>query len=237
MRLDKYIANNSEYSRSDAKKLIRSKLVSVFDEISTNPAQDVTENAQVTVRGTLITAYAPLFLMLNKPQGYLCANKDSMHPVVLDLLQNENNHGIEPSRRHELQIAGRLDIDTTGLVLLTTDGDWNHRITSPRKDCFKRYRVTLKSPITTEAIKQLEEGVLLHGESKITMPAKIDVIAEKDVRLYIQEGKFHQVKRMFLKVGNEVIKLHREAIGHIELDPNLPEGQWRPLTRTETEGF
>lgn len=244
MRLDKFIANNSSYSRTDVKKLIRQKAVSINGEVVTSPASTVSEHCSVSVLGLPIHAYQPLYIMLNKPVGYVSANKDNLNPVLVELIRTENYAGPgsassahAESRRSELQIAGRLDMDTTGLVLLTSDGDWNHLVTSPRKNCFKRYRVTLSTPITKSAITQLESGVELHGENKPTLPAIVEFVSEREIILSIQEGKFHQVKRMMHKVGNEVSALHREAIGHIELDTSLSSGQWRYLTETELSGF
>jgi 16S rRNA pseudouridine516 synthase len=168
--------------------------------------------------------------MLNKPQGVVCANSDAEHPTVFDLIDTRTLH---PSLRHQLQIAGRLDIDTTGLVLITSDGAWNHAITSPNKVLGKRYRVTTSDPISPEAPALFAQGLLLKQESKLTKPAKLTLLNSHHALLEITEGKYHQVKRMFAAIGNKVIALHREAIGTITLDTALAPSQFRPLTANE----
>lgn len=134
---------------------------------------------------------------------------------------------------HKLHAAGRLDIDTTGLVLMTDDGQWSHRITSPRHHCEKTYLVTLESPVSDDTAEQFTKGVQLHNEKDLTKPALLDVLTPTEVRLTISEGRYHQVKRMFAAVGNRVVGLHRERIGEIALDPELEPGEYRPLTEEE----
>jgi 16S rRNA pseudouridine516 synthase len=132
-----------------------------------------------------------------------------------------------------LHIAGRLDVDTTGLVLITSDGQWSHKITSPKKDCGKRYLVELAEPIDDSLIQVFADGVELRNEDELTKPALLDIIDSTHVRLTISEGKYHQVKRMFAAVGNRVVNLHREAVGDIELNTDLAAGEWRFLTDAE----
>ena len=134
---------------------------------------------------------------------------------------------------HKLHAAGRLDIDTTGLVLMTDDGQWSHRITSPRHHCEKTYLVTLESPVADDTAEQFARGVQLHNEKDLTKPAVLEVITPTQVRLTISEGRYHQVKRMFAAVGNHVVELHRERIGAIKLDDDLEPGEYRPLTEDE----
>ncbi|XNM88129.1 16S rRNA pseudouridine(516) synthase RsuA [Escherichia coli] len=133
----------------------------------------------------------------------------------------------------KLHAAGRLDIDTTGLVLMTDDGQWSHRITSPRHHCEKTYLVTLESPVADDTAEQFAKGVQLHNEKDRTKPAVLEVITPTQVRLTISEGRYHQVKRMFAAVGNHVVELHRERIGGITLDADLAPGEYRPLTEEE----
>ncbi len=135
----------------------------------------------------------------------------------------------------ELHIAGRLDADTTGLILITDDGRWTFNITSPTNDCKKVYRVGLSKPLQVHLIEQFNQGIQLQGETKLTLPATLVQLAEKEVLLTITEGKFHQVKRMFAAVGNRVVKLHREQIGEVILDVEL--GKWRYLTPLEVASF
>ncbi|HHJ80676.1 MAG TPA: pseudouridine synthase, partial [Candidatus Tenderia electrophaga] len=167
----------------------------------------------------------PLYFMLNKPEGYICATKDSRHPTVLDLIDEPGAHTLHP--------VGRLDIDTTGLVLLSDDGQWSHGITSPRRQKIKRYLVHLAEPLVAGIEHQFEAGVMLDGETKPTLPAQLKRISATEVELSIQEGRYHQVKRMFAAVGNAVTALHRQAIGPISLDDDLPVGAYRALTEAE----
>ncbi len=140
---------------------------------------------------------------------------------------------IELPRVDNLTIAGRLDVDTTGMVLLSDDGQWCHRITSPRHKLGKIYEATLAEPIDESYIEMFERGIQLNGEKELTKPAKLEILAEQTARVELFEGRYHQVKRMFAALGNKVEALHREAIGPITLDDDLYEGEWRELTEEE----
>lgn len=188
---------------------------------------------RVTLDGQSIEPPGPRYFMLHKPAGYVSATVDAAHPTALELLRGE-------PRCLDLQIAGRLDRDTTGLLLLTDDGDWNHRLTSPARQCEKVYRVQLRDPLSAQAIAQLEAGILLRGEQRPTRPARVAITDQTDRRqvlLTILEGKYHQVKRMFAATGNLVLGLHRESIGGITLDPSLGPGEYRPLTAAEVQSI
>lgn len=228
MRLDKFIGNNSQLSRTQIHAAIKQGLILVNDQIVTTTKAQIEENDKVVCKGELIAPREPRYLMLHKPAGYVCANSDSEHPTVLDLL--------DVPFKHELQIAGRLDLDTTGLVLLTDDGGWNHRITSPRHKHTKSYLVTTANPIDENYIALFAEGVLLNGETKKTLPAELVILDSHRARLDICEGKYHQVKRMFAAVGNHVLALHRERIGSINI-ANLLPGQYRQLNTDEIASF
>jgi 16S rRNA pseudouridine516 synthase len=147
---------------------------------------------------------------------------------------------IDVDKAFDLHIAGRLDADTTGLVLITDDGRWSHNVISPKKECPKTYRVWLKKPINDEEestlIAHFKEGIQLQGEASLTRPAKLVIIGPDEALLTITEGKYHQVKRMFAAVGNKVVDLHREQIGKLELG-NLAEGEWRYLLQEEVAYF
>ncbi len=167
--------------------------------------------------------------MLHKPDGYVCATKDRDHETVLDLLDVDN--------REALHIAGRLDVDTTGLVLLTDDGQWSHRITTPRAECDKTYWLQSAESIPEAAVAQFARGLFLHNEKERLKPAHLEILDPCTARLTISEGKYHQVKRMFGAIGNAVTRLHRERIGAIALDPALAPGEYRELTADEVGGF
>lgn len=230
MRLDKYIASATAYSRKQVKQLIKNHHVRVNDIIATRSGQPVHVKCDdVQLHHQRLCIPAPRYYMLNKPLHTVCASKDSEHPTVIDLLNDVDCH--------QLHIAGRLDKTTTGLVLITDDGAWSHRVTSPSRSCFKTYRVTLTETITAEAIQQLEQGVQLHNEPKCTLPARIRRIDHHHIEMSIQEGKYHQIKRMMAAVGHHVSALHRQQIGHVPLDPMLAPGEYRTLTASEIHQF
>ena len=230
MRLDKYIANNTAIPRKQASAAIKNKRVCVDNNLVVSPSTHINDASTITLDGHPVTTPEPLYLMLNKPQNYVCANSDSEHATVFDLIDFD---AIHPALKGNLQIAGRLDIDTTGLILITSNGDWNHKVTSPNKRIGKRYHVTLAHPITDQAIAAFEDGIELHNEKTACKPAKLVITSPDTCLLEITEGKYHQVKRMFAAINNKVIKLHREAIADIELDTQLKQGQYRLLTANE----
>lgn len=225
MRLDKFIANNSDYSRRDVKRLLRAGAVWVEGAMVKDPAHNVADEQKVVVDGEVVEQLGPGYYMLNKPLGVVCANSDATYETVFDCLD-----GMAVEKLH---VAGRLDIDTSGLVLITGDGQWSHRVTSPRHVCEKSYLVSLAEPIGERAIEKLQTGVFLHDEKARTAPAVVEVLATDEIRIIITEGRYHQVKRMLAAVGNAVTALHRERIGAIVLDPDLPPGEFRKLTAEE----
>lgn len=227
MRLDKLLSNASTLTRSQAVKAIKQGDVLVDGEVATKGSEKVTEENEVTYLGVAIKEPKPRYYMLNKPVDCVSANRDKNSLTVFDYL-------LVP-RRDQLHVAGRLDRDTTGLILVTDDGQWSHRLTSPKHEHFKRYRVTLAEELTDKAKLALETGLMLEGETKPTKPALVDVLEPTVIHLSISEGRFHQVKRMLEAVGNEVIALHRESIAHIELDTDLAPGKWRVLTSDEID--
>ncbi len=239
MRLDKFIGNNTHNSRKDAHKLLKSGRVEVNGELVFAPDAAINNSQDIiTLDGIRIEPVGKVYLMLHKPQGVVCANEDGQHPTVIDLLRNEKNFVGNKSKAlpfSDLQIAGRLDIDTTGLVLVTNDGKWNHRITAPASGCKKAYCVTLSEALAPSTAEKFAAGVQLEGEKRKTRPAVLHHITPKKVRLDLSEGKYHQVKRMFAAVGNHVTSLHRESVAGLTLDKTLTPGQFRYLTKEELE--
>ena len=225
LRLDKYISNATDLSRTEAKRLIKSGDVSIDEKAATSGSQKVSTDHSVTINGSPITLLVDRYFMMNKPAGVVSATKDNTNPTAIDLIYEHRNQ--------KLQIAGRLDIDTTGLLLITDDGQWNHIVTSPRTDCKKIYLVELQIPVGEDYQRKLEAGIALEGEKRRCLPATMEVIDDHHIRLTISEGKYHQVKRMMTSLGNEVVNLHRLKIGGIELDPELEPGDYRPLTDEE----
>jgi 16S rRNA pseudouridine516 synthase len=225
LRLDKYISNATDLSRTDAKRLIKSAVVTIDDVIANNPARKIAADEVVAIEGSAIKGAQNRYFMMNKPAGVVSVTKDHNNPTAIALMYEHRND--------ELQIAGRLDIDTTGLLLITDDGKWNHRLTSPRSDCAKIYTVGLAEPIETDYQKKLAAGVLLDGEKHRCLPASMERIDDYHLTLRIAEGKYHQVKRMFAALGNHVVSLHRFQVGDIVLDTDLEPGDYRPLTDLE----
>ncbi|MBH0015053.1 16S rRNA pseudouridine(516) synthase RsuA [Pseudoalteromonas sp. NGC95] len=224
-RLDKFISHLAEIPRTQARASIKRKEVSVNGEVITSHNFQLAQQDEVLYQDTPLVFLGKRYYMLNKPVGYVCANSDELHKTVFDLLDEPN--------MSDFHVAGRLDIDTTGLVIITNDGDWSHKITAPKSNKFKTYLVETQEPITDEALEQLRTGVMLHNEKDLTRPAIAERLANYGLRLSISEGKYHQVKRMLYAVDNKVVELHREQIAEITLDENLASGEYRLLTAQE----
>jgi len=228
MRIDKFICKSTELTRNEAKKVLKSGDVRVNGEVIKNAATQVHENNTVDIDGQILTPRTSRYIMVHKPLDTICSNVDEVYPSILNY--------VEVDKVFDLHIAGRLDADTTGLVLVTDDGRWSHNIISPNKECPKTYRVWLRNPIDISAIDKFKTGVQLQGENGLTKPGILEIIEDQEVLLTITEGKYHQVKRMFAAIGNKVVGLHRERIGCVKL-ADLPLGDWRYLTEEEVEFF
>ncbi len=229
MRLDKFISQNLGTTRKETKQLLRQKLIEVDGSNLCIANQQVDEKNNITFRGRTLLTPGPLYFMLNKPEGYICATKDNRHLTVLDLLDEPRVQTLHP--------VGRLDIDTTGLVLLTNDGQWSHGITSPKRHKVKCYQADLAEPLMEGVENKFAAGIMLKGEQRRTLPAQLKRITPTKVELCIAEGRYHQVKRMFAAMENAVTALHRISIGPLNLDSELPEGHYRPLNSHEIESL
>ncbi|VEB70600.1 Ribosomal small subunit pseudouridine synthase A [Providencia rustigianii] len=226
MRLDKFLSQQLGISRNLVARELRAGNITVDDKVVKSGSMQISADNEVSYDGNvLIQITGPRYFMLHKPEGYVCSTDDPTHPTIL--------YFIDEPVTQKLHAAGRLDIDTTGLVLLTDDGQWSHRITSPKHHCEKTYRVQLSEDITDDVIQKFEIGVMLNGEKSPTKPAQLEMISPREVLLTISEGRYHQVKRMFAAVGNHVCGLHRERVGEIRLDEQLEPGEYRPLTEDE----
>ncbi|RZQ88789.1 16S rRNA pseudouridine(516) synthase RsuA [Vibrio vulnificus] len=229
MRLDKFLCDALGATRKEATKILKSGEVTVNEQVQKSGAVKVTEECVVEWQGRELVTQGPRYIMLYKPEGFVCSHEDGFNHTAFVLL--------EEVKMDELHFAGRLDVDTTGLVLITDDGKWSHRITSPKHKCDKTYRVWLADPIGSDYAEKLAAGVQLRNEKELTLPAQMTIVNadENEVLLTIHEGKYHQVKRMFAALGNKVEQLHRERIGAIELDENLEPGEYRYLTQEEID--
>lgn len=225
MRLDKFVAHTSPHSRSEVRRLLRTDRLSVNGKPVRDAGLALQDTDVVTLDGCVLALAGLRYFMLHKPAGVVSATEDGTHRTALDLLQSE--------RREGLHLAGRLDIDTTGLLLITDDGQWSHQMKAPGRH-EKRYRVQTARPISQDAIAQFASGLRLRGEEDTpTRPARLEITGPCTALVWLQEGRYHQVKRMFAALGNHVEALHREAIAGIELDPALAPGAWRALSALE----
>ena len=231
MRLDKYLADMGEGTRQEVKKYIRRGSVTVNGEQVRSPELKVDERDQVCLDGRKVSYAAEEYFMLNKPAGVVSATEDKRDRTVLDLIQYK--------KRKDLFPVGRLDKDTEGLLLITNDGALSHRLLSPRHHVDKTYYVEVQGHVTEENRAAFQRGVNIGTEEEplVTMPARLEILEAGQslsrVRLTIREGKFHQVKRMFLSQGMEVTYLKRESMGSLRLDDSLAPGEYRPLTEHE----
>ncbi|BDC98875.1 pseudouridine synthase [Persicobacter psychrovividus] len=225
MRLDKFICKCTDLTITEVSLIIAEGKIQVNGEKITEPHHQVHASNQVVFDQKVLTPRPFRYYMIHKPADTICSNKDEHYPAVFSLTNIPDTD--------QLHLVGRLDADTTGLLIATDDGHWSFNIMQPAGKVPKTYQVQLHRPITKEAIEQLEKGVMLQGEKQPTAPAQIEMINEKQVLLTITEGKFHQVKRMFFAVKNKVTALHRCKIGGLSLD--IPEGAWREINKKEVE--
>ncbi|MGP5102389.1 pseudouridine synthase [Psychrobacter celer] len=234
MRLDKFISKATELSRKESKKILHASEITVNDEVVKDPGLhvDIINDEVLWAGEPLSVATGNRYILLHKPEGFECTLKAKEHPIVTEL--------IAVPELASLRIAGRLDVDTTGALLLSDDGSWLHRVTSPKHEHAKVYELTLADPMNEEeqvhAIKKVGEGILLEGDYEPTKPATLEFIDEKHARLTLEQGKYHQVKRMMGYFGNKVVELHRASIGHITLD-GLEKGDSRFLSAEEVAKF
>lgn len=248
-RLDKILSHRGFGSRKDVKRLCHDQLVFVNGSLLTDPSAKIDiDSDELVVDGEKISLQRDVYIMMNKCQNVVCANKDGAHETVFDLVDESLRHSFSA---RDLHCMGRLDIDTEGLLLLTSDGELTHRLLSPKNHISKTYAVALRDKLSEDEkqkyISLFKKGFLVDREDKesefICQPSEL-VFTEKsypnsssrtDCLLTIYEGKFHQVKRMFAQVGNEVVYLKRVAMGNLKLDETLPLGKYRELTAEEVQ--
>ncbi len=226
MKLDRLVARHEGMGRNAARRHIAAGRVAVDGETVTRNDHEVDRFRGVALDGVIIRPPEnALHILLHKPVGVVSATVDAGHRTVLDL--------IEHPEKHTLHIAGRLDRNTSGLVLLTNDGRWSKALMHPERKVPKVYRVETRDPIPAEAVRAFAEGFYFHTEDLVTLPADLVVVSERVARLTLHEGRYHQVKRMFHRIGNRVTALHRESVGNIRLAEDLAPGAWRFLTKEE----
>lgn len=228
MRVDRFLSNLPCFNRQQVRLLLVEKRVRIDGKITCDPHADVREFSRVEVDDQVLQAGKPVrHFMLHKPAGCVSATRDPQHPTVLDLIH-------EPDK-DELHIAGRLDFNTTGLMLITNDGSWSRRLTQPQTKLPKVYYVETEQEIGPEYALKFSEGLYFAFEDLTTQPAGLELLGPKSARLSIVEGRYHQVKRMFGHFDNKVLRLHRERMGPLVLDEALKPGEYRPLSFDEIE--
>lgn len=225
MRIDRFLVRSNTASRKEAKGLIRAKRITVNDEVVKNANIKIDYQKDVVcLDGNIIEYKEYVYIMLNKPAGVISATKDERHKTVIDIVSEFAHYEIHP--------IGRLDIDTEGLLILTNDGKLTHNIISPKKHIPKTYYAKLRDDLDPKVIELFKEGITL-GDGYQCMSATLKILNPREIELIIYEGKFHQVKRMFKAVENEVLFLKRIAMNNLELDPRLELGEYKELSEDE----
>ena len=224
------IGNANLDTRRNIKRNAKKGALVINGEVVKDTSTQVDPNVdEVFYMGEYVDYFENIYIMMNKPSGYLSATIDE-DPTIIDLL--------DPFYQNlDLSIAGRLDKDTRGLLLISTDGKFVHKVTSPNSNIEKTYLVETRDDIDESFIEKFQEGVEIKEEAYIARSAKLEIIADKKAIVKVTEGKFHLVKRLFSNLGNEVISLKRTAIGDLSLDPHLEEGSYRELTEEELDLF
>lgn len=226
MKLDRMIARHSQMGRTTALRAIAARRVRVDGLVVVNGHAEVDRFSTVTLDEEPVqVAERGLYLLMHKPVGWLSATKDALHPTVLDLIDDPD--------KETLHLAGRLDRNTSGLLILTNDGNWSKRLMAADFKVPKVYRVETDVMVPAEAVEAFERGFYFHTEDITTLPAKLEIIDECLSRVTLHEGRYHQVKRMFHRVGCRVTALHRESVGTLRLPEDLKPGEWRPMTDDE----
>lgn len=229
IRIDRFLCHMGIGSRSEIKKFLKTCRVKLNGKFEKSPNTQVDiDKDEILFDDELVIYKEFTYLMLNKPKDYISATFDPKLPTVLELLEF-------PYSNMELFAVGRLDIDTTGFLILTNDGKFSYNVTNPKKKVNKKYLVTLRDDISSNQIESLENGIYFEKEDFTTENAKVEEISKREIYLTISEGKFHQVKRMLEYVGNEVVELKRVSIGNLSLDEKLELGEYREITNTELE--
>jgi len=226
MRLDKFLAHSGFGTRREIKSLIKEGLVKVNGRQAKSPDLKIDEDIDIVQVGDEIVQLKRwIYIMMNKPQGYVCSNEDPFSPTVFSLIP-------EKLKYRNLHTVGRLDKDAEGLLILTNNGEYTHKVISPKKHVEKEYFVKLENEVDIQRLKEFENGVVLDDGYK-TLPAKYTIIDSYTVTLVVHEGKYHQVKRMFEAIGNKVVYLKRIRIGELKLDENLKPGEYKVIDEPE----
>ncbi len=224
-RLDRFISKITRFTKSDVRYLIAQKRLVVDGELATDIHQPVNKFTEVILDGAVLQNNLPIYIALHKPKGVVSATRDVKHATVLDLLPEAERKG--------LHIVGRLDFNSTGLVLLTNDGKWSAAINGKNQKVKKFYRVVVDKPITQEMVHRFQQGMYFSYEDLVTAPAELIKMSCYEALVVLTEGRYHQIKRMFGQMQSKVLDLHRYAVGGLILGDELTEGQHKYLTPKE----
>lgn len=222
MRLDRFLSHKTRLGKKTVRQLIDQGRVKVNKETEVFHRAEIDQFTTVELDDEILQEKEALYIMLNKPAGYLSATTDPEHPTVIDLIDHPN--------AHELHIAGRLDRASTGLLILTNDGQWSRSLTEPDKKVPKVYHVELRDPVPENTVAVFNQGIYFAYEDLTTAPVELKIIAERKVEITLYEGRYHQIKRMFHAIGNKVTKLHREKIGTLALAA-LESGKYQNIDK------
>jgi 16S rRNA pseudouridine516 synthase len=228
-RLDRFLSQALQVSRSGLRPILAAGRVRVNGALVRDRQQRIGPFDRVELDGELLQSEAPRYLMLNKPQGVVSATSDDRHATVMGLLPE--------SLRQGLHLAGRLDFNSTGLVLLTNDGAWSRQLSQPESHIRKHYRVTVEQPLSDDYVAAFAEGMWFAFEGIMTRPATLKIRSAYEADVWLCEGRYHQIKRMFGRFDNKVLTLHRVAIGNLVLDEKLKPGEWRELSAMESSSI
>lgn len=224
-RLDRHLSTQLNITLREVRLLLVQGKVQVDGGTATEMNQLISQFSEVCCDGKTIQSQTAYYLMLNKPAGIVSATADGKHTTVIDLL--------DQPYKDQLHIVGRLDINSTGLVLLTNDGQWSRKLSLPGSKLLKRYLVRVEQPLSQAQVTAFKQGMHFTYEDITTLPAQLTILSEYEAEVGLIEGRYHQIKRMFGQFDNKVLNIHRFAVGPLTLDPNLAPGQCRKLTETE----
>jgi len=224
-RLSRFLSAKTGISQKAFRPILAQGRVQVDGCVATDSQQLVDEFSLITFDDQVLQANAPTYLMMNKPAGVVSATKDDQHKTIIDLLERED--------RDTLHIVGRLDFNSTGLLLLTNDSRWSRQLMKPEEKVEKLYRVKLQKPLDQATVNAFAEGMYFKYEDITTRPAKLNIISDYVAEVSLTEGRYHQIKRMFGRFDNEVLELHRIAVGNLTLDLALAPGESRELSAKE----
>ena len=226
LRLDRFLANSKIGTRKEVKRLIKAGAVKVNGKIVKDPSFDVKKNDTVEVKGNRVEPPRKVYIVLNKPKGFVSSTRDPKDPTIVDLIDHPYSEDLFP--------VGRLDKDTEGLIILTNDGEFAHKVISPKYAVEREYLVRVDKRVNDKVLGKLTNGVKLR-DGHIAKAKKVEILSEdgRKISLVLTEGKYHEVKRMLSAVGLKVLSLKRIRLGNLKLDENMPLGGWRELDERE----